>query len=63
MSEETEKRAQIFRNISGFDDEWFCKNCGGTKSWEETTEAIGYGIYRRVWLCEECDVAPPGCPT
>ena len=41
----------------------FCSICGEPNSWVETTEAIGYGIYRKVWLCEDCDVAPPGYPT
>ena len=41
----------------------FCSICGEPNSWVETTEAIGYGIYRKVLLCEDCDVAPPGYPT
>jgi hypothetical protein len=41
----------------------FCSICGECKSWVETTEAIGFGIYRKVWLCEDCDVAPAGYPT
>jgi len=60
---ETKKAQKIFRNISGWDDELFCSICGEPNSWVETTEAIGFGLYRKVWLCEDCDVAPPGYPT
>ena len=41
----------------------FCNICGECMSWVETTEAIGFGIYRKVWLCEDCDVAPAGYDT
>ena len=44
-------------------DKIFCSICGEPNSWVETTEAIGLGIYRKVWICENCDVAPPGYPT
>ena len=60
---ETKKPQKIFCNISGRDEEIFCSICGEPNSWVETTEAIGYGLYRKVWLCEDCDVAPPGYPT
>jgi hypothetical protein len=59
---QTQKRAKDFSDIS-FEEGLFCNICGEPRSYVETTEAIGFGLYRKVWLCEDCDVAPAGYPT